>query len=125
MIGGEDIVFEGTIKPHATDYLIRGLRVHWTNAIVKYADKIESFPLQELRLPVLGDIDIIVYRDSDSFQSWTDYGCTDENQSAMIQVVVTSNSVTFVVDKLSSELADLANDLIKSLSRNHIVLSAA
>lgn len=125
MIGGEDIVFEGIVKLDAADFLVRGIRAQWPNAIIQYSNEREAVPLSKFDFPVLRTIDVIIYQDESSYESWIKYGGIDENQDSMIQLIVDANFITFVVDKINSSLANLANDLIGALLHNHIISNAA
>lgn len=124
MIGGADIVLHGQTKAHDTDLLVRSIRREWPSAVIQRADEDEAIPIRNFRFPIIGSAELIVYRDSGSHQSWTSNGATADNQDTMIHLIVSDDSVTFVVDRPDSVLADLARELLESLRLNRIVLQA-
>ena len=81
--------------------------------------------IRNFHFPIVGQAELIVYRDNTSFESWQSEGATADNQEAMIHVVVSGDSVTLVVDRVDSPLAELARELLESLRPNRIVLRTA
>jgi hypothetical protein len=79
-------------------------------------------PFSQVRFPVVGPGEFIVYRDAESFDSWQLLGSTEENQSTMIHVIIAPERATIVVDRKDSPLAALAREMLESLSRNRITL---
>jgi len=125
MIGGADLILRGQTKAHDTDMLVRGIRSEWPDAMIQPVDKNNATSIRNLRFPVLGPTELIVYRDAASYQSWMDRGATADNQDAMILIIVTGDAVTLVVDRPQSDLAALAWDLLNALRSNRIVLPQA
>lgn len=125
MIGGADIVLHGQTKAHDADLLVRGIRSEWPRAVIQRADEENGTPIRALRFPILGPTELIVYRDDASYQSWRSEGATADNQDAMIHIIVDDDSVTLVVDRIDSALADIARDLLEALRPNRIILRAA
>ncbi|MGK3967046.1 hypothetical protein WMF38_23095 [Sorangium sp. So ce118] len=125
MIGGADIVLYGQTKAHDTDLLVRGIRTEWPDAIIQHADDENGVPIREFRFPVIGPVELIVYRDNASYQSWMSKGAAVDNQDTMIHLIVADDSVTLVVDRSDSALADTARELLVALRPNRIILQAA
>jgi hypothetical protein len=125
MIGGADLVLHGQTKVHDTDLLVRGIRVEWPKAVIQHVDEENGIPIREFRFPVIGPAELIVYRDDASYKSWMFKGAAADNQDAMIHLIVVDDSVTLVVDRPDSALADMARELLVALRPNRIVLQAA
>lgn len=125
MIGGADIILGGQTRAHDADFLVRGIRSEWPNALIQRVDEHDAVPARQFRLPLVGLVELFLYRDTASYLSWGTYGATADNQAAMIHMIVSDDSVTLVVDHENSALADLARELLGSLRPNRIVLRAA
>ena len=122
MIGGTDIVLHGRTKSHDTDLLVRGIRSEWPSAVIQRANEDEAVPIRDFHFPIIGSAELIVYRDRASHQSWASNGATANNQDTMIHLIVSDDSVTLVVDRPDSALANLARQLLESLRPNRIIL---
>ena len=125
MIGGADIILTGRTKPQDADLLVRGIRSEWPNALIQGVDEPRATSILDFHFPVVGAVELIVYRDISSYLSWDAHGATEDNQDAMIHMIVTADSVTLVVDHEGSALAGLARELLGSLRPNRIVLQNA
>ncbi|XXY18783.1 hypothetical protein WME88_03915 [Sorangium sp. So ce216] len=102
--------------------MVRGIRTEWPNAVIQHAENENGILIRELRFPVVGPAEMIIYRDSASYQSWMSKGAATDNQDTMIHLIVADDSVTLVVDRPDSALADMARELLVSLRPNRIVL---
>jgi hypothetical protein len=122
MLGGADIVLYGQTKAHDTDLLVRGIRTEWPNAVIQHAGKEIGTPIREFRFPVVGPAELLVYRDNASYESWRSKGAAADNQDAMTHLIVADDSVTLVVDRPDSALADMARELLAALRPNRIIL---
>ena len=120
MIGGADLVVNGAM-PQDADLILRTMRTEWPSGLVQASDSTEAVPFREVRFPVSGPIELIIYRDMPSFESWRHAGATPENQDAMMHVIVAADSVTVVVDREDSPLASLARRVLAPLTRNRLL----
>lgn len=125
MIGGADIVLFGQTMPQDADLILRSIRTEWPSAMVQEADSSAAVPFSQIRFPIVGPHEFIVYRDIDSFQSWQASGATPDNQDAMLHIIITRESITIVADRSDSALASLAREILASVSRNRITFNAA
>jgi hypothetical protein len=123
MIGGTDMVVDGAM-PQDADLILRTMRTEWPHGLVQAGDSPEALPFREVRFPITGPVELIVYRDIASFDTWRVSGATPENQEAMMHIIVTADSVTIVVDREDSPLGRLARELLDSLTRNRLLLAA-
>jgi hypothetical protein len=129
MIGGEDIrgicPDELTLEEYA--YILQQISGLWPDALFESMDKdrrgagcqplVGFKPTKVLR-------EVLIYRNRDSFSSWRDLGLTPDNANKMVQILVNSDEVTFVVTgPEDSDIRRLTTQLIKTL-RNQVPIPA-
>ena len=124
MIGGTDIVLLGPTMPQDADLILRTVRMEWPHALIQAVDSSEAIPFRDVRFPVTGPVELIIYRDAASLEAWRSRGATPENQDAMMHLIITAECATIVVDREDSALASLAREMLESLSRNRVLLAA-
>jgi len=117
MIGGTDIVFHGPTTSEDVDLILRTLLVKWPDARIQAADSLDATSLRDFRLLAPVPVELIVYRDAASLDSWRASGATSENQGAMMHLIANADGTTIVVDRADSPLAWLARDILQPLSR--------
>jgi hypothetical protein len=97
MIGGSDIVIEGATRADDADFIVRGLRSLWSNALIQPVTDLGAVPIRAFKFPIVAPVELLIYRDAESYASWQTDGATDSNQDAMVHVIVSRRSVTIVV----------------------------
>jgi hypothetical protein len=118
MIGGDDLVLEGTPRGSELDFAVRWLRREWRQAVVDVPGR-GVLPISSERLfPLTDAAEAFIYRDRNSFESWRETGLTEQNSDALIWIAVNDDCLVFVIDDRSSPLGRLVCELIESLEQN-------
>ncbi|HZF55105.1 MAG TPA: hypothetical protein VE093_40920 [Polyangiaceae bacterium] len=123
MIGGDDIFVEGCAGIGVIDIVLRFMRHAWRDAIFECTAAEGSEPVQITRLfPAKETVELFVYRDRSSFESWKRDGLTEENASGIIYVVFNEGAISFVVDERESPSGRLVQELATTIRANRMVL---
>jgi len=120
-IGGADLVVDGPPPPNAADFIVRGIRALWKGAVVQEAGTAEAIPIRDFEFPVKAPVEILVYRDQAIQRSWEAQGAQEDNDGAMVHVIVSPTSTTVVVDRLDSALASSIREILRALRCNPVV----
>jgi hypothetical protein len=124
MIGGTDVTMPTLAGPSAIDLAVRLVRMRWPRAVFedaingtvfrKYAD----LPFRYLR-------EIFVYRDEDARQTWDDLGADPSHANTMVHLLISSSTLTVVVDSLDDANMKEVVDAIASGLRTDILTMTA
>lgn len=125
MIGGADLVIDGPTWPEDADFVVRSLRSLWPDAVLQGVNERAARSIRSIRFPVGTPAEVLIYRDPDSFVSWDTHGATEDNQDALVHLIVSPKSVTVVVDRHDSPLADAIREVLRAVQRNRVVLPKA
>lgn len=97
MIGGTDITMRTTAGATAIDLSVRVIRATWPSAV--YEDAITGTlynKYSDLSFRSLSEV--FVYRDLEAYQKWDQLGADPTNENTMIHLLVSSSTLTVVVD---------------------------
>ena len=121
MIGGADIVLAGRTHSDDLAFLLRCIRQVWPQAVYHglSTNDAEELATQSAELPQ--DLEVFVYANRIAFESWEQDDATESNASKMLQILISSHSLTLVVDRADSELGLLADDLINALKTERLL----
>jgi hypothetical protein len=101
-IGGTDVVIDGEGAPGESLFIVSCLCAHWEDLVVQDA---EADSTVSARDPAIGAMrEFFVYRDPESFDSWSKNGATPDNMGAMIHVLLGDRTTTFVADGAQVEV---------------------
>lgn len=125
MISGADFVLKDSSHTDDTDFIIRGIRAFWQDAVVQSASQETYTRVANLRFPPQIEREFFVYDSIASFESWQRDGLTANNEASMVHVLSSAKSVTIVADRTNSELGCFVTELLAALRRNRIVLPNA
>ena len=124
MIGGTDVTIPTFAGPSAIDLAVRLVRMRWPRAVFedaingtvfrKYAD----LPFRYLR-------EIFVYRDEDARQKWDELGADPSHANTMVHLLISSSTLTVVVDSLDDANMKEVVDAIASGLRTDILTMTA
>lgn len=121
MIGGFDIELPGAVDTYDGDRLLRLIRAGWPGAWVEFDDGPEGEVVDlsaAIRRSVPPPPEMFIYRSEADAASWTAHGRTDENADRMIAVMMTGDSIAFVVDGPESESGRLVRSTIAALAQH-------
>lgn len=114
------MVLEGPTSSDDADFLVRGIRSLWRSALIQPATAYATVPIHAFNYPVTTPVELLIYRDAASLASWQADGATDDNQDSMVHVIVSDRSITLVVDRHDSSLADAVRGILDALRRNRL-----
>lgn len=118
MIGGDDLVLEGSPRGSELDFAVRWLRREWRQAVVDVPGR-GVFPISSEALYPLTDApEAFIYRDCSSFESWRRDGLTEQNSDALLWIAVNEDCLVFVIDDRDSPLGRMVRELIEGLEQN-------
>lgn len=101
MIGGQDIVIPTAAGACALDVCLRIIRRQWPQAVFEDAltgtvyEDYESIPVGRIQ-------EIFAYQTKDAAKAWEDSGAVPQLANSMVQVLLTKESLTLVVDDRSA-----------------------
>lgn len=122
MIGGFDIAMLGAAASEDVDVLLRSTRAAWPHGVLESADGDFVAALgAALNRHWTSPNEFFVYDHPDAYESWTEFGLTDENADRMISVTVEADGVFFVVHEQGSKTHALVEDLMRALQQHRAV----
>src|SRR5262245_59234492 len=105
MIGGHDLAIPTAGKAAALDVALRIMRRHWPSAVFEDALTGDRY-LGYKSIPVARLSEVFTYRDNESAAKWECSGATHELAGTMVHLLLSSDSLTLVMDEpLSLEMA--------------------
>jgi hypothetical protein len=97
MIGGEDFIIPVTTGPLALELAVRAVHSTWPQAVFEDAETGRRFP-KMASIPFTKCKEIFIYKDAQAADQWEELGADKTLIDTMIHLMISSGSLTVVVD---------------------------
>ncbi len=99
LIGGVDVVLEAAdMDPQeALVAGVRQVRSEWPHAVIQDGDSGRLF-VGLWQIPFSSIRELMLFRDSDAFSSWSEHGAVPSNAHSMVHLIAVAGALTVVVD---------------------------
>jgi hypothetical protein len=118
MIGGHDIIFNNVSDPEAAlRTAMATILFHWPQAVIQDG-RTGALYWTLAAIPFSREVvaEVLIYRDTTSFEKWDSLGATPETEGSMIHLLQSSNRLTIVVgdseEKFVKSLVDEVGSIL-------------